>query len=291
MLGLKNLKMDVPLTTAYLMVGERCVFDCAYCAQARNAKVGRRNLLSRIIWPQYELEEVLHSLHNAPFKRICIQVVNSPRYFENLIGVIRSLPKKIPISVSIRTLNLQQLKALFDEGVDRVGLPLDVASPSLYEKLRGGDFNTARSFIVESAHRFPGKISTHIIVGLGETDREILEVIQEFLDKGILVSLFAFTPVKGTKMESYPPPPLDRYRKIQTAFYLMRKGFVHFHELEFSADGSLITSLDLSTEDRKKAFLTLGCPDCTRPFYNEHPGGTMYNIPTKEGCRVEASDV
>ena len=27
------------------------------------------------------------------------------------------------------------------------------------------------------------------------------------------------------------------------------------------------------------AFRTPGCPDCNRPFYNEHPGGPMYNYP------------
>jgi biotin synthase len=25
------------------------------------------------------------------------------------------------------------------------------------------------------------------------------------------------------------------------------------------------------------AFRTSGCPDCNRPFYNERPGGPMYN--------------
>jgi biotin synthase len=28
-------------------------------------------------------------------------------------------------------------------------------------------------------------------------------------------------------------------------------------------------------------FLTSGCPECNRPYYNERPGGTMYNYPTK----------
>jgi biotin synthase-related radical SAM superfamily protein len=27
------------------------------------------------------------------------------------------------------------------------------------------------------------------------------------------------------------------------------------------------------------AFQTSGCPDCNRPFYNERPGGPMYNYP------------
>jgi biotin synthase len=30
-----------------------------------------------------------------------------------------------------------------------------------------------------------------------------------------------------------------------------------------------------------KPFLTSGCPDCNRPYYNERPGGTIYNYPSK----------
>ncbi len=26
-------------------------------------------------------------------------------------------------------------------------------------------------------------------------------------------------------------------------------------------------------------FRTSGCPDCNRPYYNERPGGVMYNYP------------
>ena len=28
-----------------------------------------------------------------------------------------------------------------------------------------------------------------------------------------------------------------------------------------------------------KPFQTSGCPDCNRPFYNERPGGPIYNYP------------
>jgi biotin synthase len=28
-----------------------------------------------------------------------------------------------------------------------------------------------------------------------------------------------------------------------------------------------------------KPFLTSGCPDCNRPFYNEKPSGPIYNYP------------
>jgi biotin synthase len=30
-----------------------------------------------------------------------------------------------------------------------------------------------------------------------------------------------------------------------------------------------------------KPFLTTGCPNCNRPYYNEKPSGPMYNYPRK----------
>ena len=30
---------------------------------------------------------------------------------------------------------------------------------------------------------------------------------------------------------------------------------------------------------RGEPFQTSGCPDCNRPFYNEQPGGPLFNFP------------
>jgi biotin synthase len=37
-------------------------------------------------------------------------------------------------------------------------------------------------------------------------------------------------------------------------------------------------------------FLTSGCPDCNRPFYNEKAGGPFYNYPRKP-TRDEISQI
>ena len=42
-----------------------------------------------------------------------------------------------------------------------------------------------------------GNVSTHIIVGLGETEKEAAQVIQRCVDMGVLPALFAFTPIRG----------------------------------------------------------------------------------------------
>jgi biotin synthase len=34
-----------------------------------------------------------------------------------------------------------------------------------------------------------------------------------------------------------------------------------------------------SVVETGQPFLTSGCPDCNRPFYNEKPSGPLYNYP------------
>ncbi len=69
-----------------------------------------------------------------------------------------------------------------------------------------------------------GNVSTHVIVGLGETEKEAVEVIQRCVDMGVLPALFAFTPVRGTALEAKSPPKLESYRRVQLARYLIVNG-------------------------------------------------------------------
>ena len=85
-----------------------------------------------------------------------------------------------------------------------------------------------------------GNVSTHIIVGLGETEREALEIIQMCVDMGVLPALFAFTPVRGTALERKTAPSLDSYRRLQLARYLIINGLVKFGDIQFDDNGRLI---------------------------------------------------
>ena len=60
-LGLARTAMAAAPTTAYLMLGGRCLMNCAFCTQARESRAGALNL-SRVTWPEVELQEVLDRL-------------------------------------------------------------------------------------------------------------------------------------------------------------------------------------------------------------------------------------
>lgn len=289
--------MDAVPTTAYLMLytEERCRGNCGFCPQARESKA-RSDALSRIYWPKFKLLEVQQAFENLKrkesFKRICIQGINYAGFFEDLIGTIKALRgTEKSISVSVQPLKVTQMRKLRELGVERIGIPFDAATKDIFHKVKGkgakGPYKWENYFeTIKEAQRIFGhrNVSTHLIIGLGETDYEAIKFMQEIMDAGVLVALFTFTPVKGTTFENIPRPHLFKYRKMQLARYFILKERRRLENFKFDDKGTLI-SFNTPKEDLKTLikmgipFLTSGCPGCNRPYYNERPGETLFNYP------------
>jgi len=170
---------------------------------------------------------------------------------------------------------------------------LDAATKELFDKTKGvgatGPYRWQRQWqLLKRAGKIfgEGNVSTHLIVGLGETDEEMVRAIQKCVDLGILPALFALTPIPGTLLENEKQPQIKRYRQIQTARHLILNRIADYKDMSFDENGS-ITDFGVTTETLRKTtstgepFRTSGCPGCNRPFYNEKPRGPMYNFPRK----------
>ena len=298
-LGLYESKIfkDIP-TTCYLMTYKEghCIANCGFCPQARDSE-SSIELLSRVNWPIFSLKEVLTKLkYLAPrkrFKRICIQTLNYRQNFQDLIEIISQIKKnsEIPISIAIPPMsneNLRQLKLL---GVERVGIALDAATSEIFEKIKGSKakgpykWETHLQNLKDALKIFnEGFVTTHLIVGLGETPKEILNLISALNELKIQVSLFAFIPIKGTKLENLHQPSLINFRKIQLGRYLLINELKSLNDFTFNSNGDII-KFNLNKKDLWKlvnntdAFLTSGCPGCNRPYYTSKPSGPIYNYP------------
>jgi len=286
-LGLDEVRMDAAPTTAYLMVGGRCRMDCAFCAQARSSSASALKL-SRVTWPPFDEGEVLEGLAEAAsrgsIRRVCLQVTVSKGYLQRTMELARAVRRAcgLPVDAAVLLKDISQVEELLAAGIEHIGFGLDAASERVFEQVKGGSWARALALIEETARRFPGHVAVHLIVGLGETEREMAEAIQRLHDWGAIVGLFAFTPLRGTHMEGFPPPPLATYRRMQVARHLIVHNLARVGDFSFSPSGRL-TAFNLP-ELREiladgVAFQTSGCPDCNRPFYNERPGGPLYNYP------------
>ena len=288
------LSLDEP-TCAYVMVGERCTRDCAFCAQSRSSAAAS-DKLSRITWPEFAAADLACALHaaasNGRIRRACMQVVGSPGAFDKSLSAVRLLKSavgpSIPVSVSYSaTATVEQVAALIEAGADRVALPIDASNEELHRNIKGYDMSRSLGLIQECASRFPARISTHIIAGLGETEEEIISVAASMYQQGVTVGLFAFTPLPGTRLASRQPPDVGSYRRIQLCLYLLRQACAGAGQARpsFAFSSGRLTRITLSGPQTEFAslsgapFETSGCPGCNRPYYNERPGRIPYNYP------------
>lgn len=288
-------------TTIYLMTYKegKCTANCSFCPQSRSS-LSDANLLSRVIWPPFPLEMVKRGIESRAkdvgIKRICIQTVNYRGVLTDTLYIVRKLRSvsDIPISVSIHPLSVEAMRKLINAGVERVGIPLDAATEEIFERIKGSLVNGPyrwrrhREALEKAAKIFgKGRVSTHFIVGLGESEKEMVEAIQWCVDRGITPALFAFTPIRGTKLEGLQQPSIESYRRVQIARYLIVNGIIRSEDLDFDEEGNIRSfpmpsSRLLEILESGDPLFTSGCPGCNRPFYNERVSGPLYNIPSRE---------
>ncbi len=294
-LGLLHIKCLALPTTAYILIGEKCARDCGFCSRSRSSAAGA-DFLSRVTWPAFPAAEVVERLRLAYLSgrvaRACLQVVHGRAAWNKARRVLEDISQacSIPVSVSCTAGVLEDIGSWFDAGAQRFGLALDAAAGEVFAAVKGGHWRPTLSLLYRAAEKWPGRISTHLIAGLGETDRDMIFRLQDMLQRNVTVGLFAFTPVKGTRLAGLRRPSLARYRRIQAAYHLMKEYRLDAAGFCFDRDGNL-ANLGLGEEEARallgdgRAFMTTGCPGCNRPFYNEHPGGDMYNYPRAPGPR------
>ncbi|MEJ8554024.1 radical SAM protein [Tepidibacter sp. Z1-5] len=300
-IGLVNATMDINPTTAYIMIGNGCDNKCAFCSQSIES-TSRKDKLSRVLWPKFSNDDIRASLLNyngENIKRICVQAMGTNEALEESKKFIKYIKPglEFPISLSAKVETEEEIKNLFDIGVDKVGLAIDAANKELYEEIKGNNFCEKVEFIKEMGNKYKGKVSTHIIVGLGESHEDIFDLYEDLMNSNVTISLFAFTPIKGTKLENEKQPSIQDYRKVQVMTYLIKCGHKKEDFKFVSRELKEIYNIKSEENDDIKRgipFLISGCKDCNRPYYNERPGGTIYNYSralTGEECIKAISEI
>ncbi len=298
LLGLSPGYSECAPTTAYLMTytKKKCTANCGFCPQARESS-SRTDALSRVTWPLFDTRIVIEKIGvaamNRPLERVCIQCLNYRAMIKDVEELVRRIRARtgLSISVSCQPQNLTNIRTLKAAGVTRLGIPLDAATEELFTRTKGtlarGPYDWATQFrlLREAVSVFgEGNVSTHLIVGLGETEKDMVKTLQECIDLGVLPGLFAFTPIAGTSMKTIDPPMLSTYRRIQIARSLMITGKASFEDFLFDERGGIVafgvektTVLEIIRDGN--ALQTSGCPGCNRPYYNEKVSGPIYNYP------------
>ena len=292
-LGMELMFMDAPPTTAYLQIysTEHCRANCLFCSQARDSQ-GELKHIARGQYLPADLNEVVRRLGIAFEKkylyRACIQTAMYQDMWEDTVYLVRRIKNasNIPISVSVFPLDDAKFHILRESGVDHLVIPLDAATPELFHQIKGAgaqgpfSWDSHMDGLIRAAGKFP-HTGTHIIIGMGETGQDVIELIDRLYNKGIHSALFAYTPLPGTRWTG-GKPDIRHYRRVQLAAYLIRKDIVHSKYMKFK--NGIVTHFGLNRPDletviqKGEAFLTTGCLHCNRPYATE-THNLVYNFP------------
>jgi biotin synthase len=291
---------------------EGCRANCAYCGLARHREADRdyadRNFI-RVDWPAVPMAEIIdivaRDLENSPFHRMCISMITHPRSEDDTFTVLKQWtdkidPSAIPVSIlsNPTTMTRDDVQKTKDLGADIFTVALDAATPELFDRTRGKGVQSPHKWskywdiMLEARDIFgPQKFGAHIIVGMGETEHEVLQLVQDIVELGGHSHMFCFFPEQGSLMDHLPATPRDQWRRVQLARYLIDYRDVRVDQMKFDELGRVldygVSEVELADiVDAGIAFRTSGCPGkfqddvsaCDRP-YGDSPPSDIASFP------------
>ena len=290
---------------------EGCYANCSYCGLARERPgVPEGNSFIRVAWPLYPMaliaERIAEREHLSGVGRVCLSQVQDHRSNDDLlsmVALIRSAVPTVPVAalVNATTMSLMWLERLRSAGVSNIGIGLDTASKRIFEKARGRETCGPHTWeqhieIMRLARGVfgPMNVNCHVIVGLGETDMELVDLFAWLKQEEVAAYLFSFNPEPGTAMQHIPRQPITRHRRIQLVKHLVEEFDIAPSAVSYDP-GGFIASVDVDRELIDRAiesgtpFMTDGCPDrtgvmaCNRPFGSYRPGEEFRDYPFVPG--------
>ena len=209
-------------------------------------------------------------------------------------------PATIPVSIlsNPTTMTRADVKRLKDLGADIFTVALDAATPEIFERTRGKGVQSMHAWgkyweiLMDARDIFgPQKFGAHIIVGMGETERDVLGLVQKLVDLGGHSHMFCFFPEKGSLMDHLPATDRGQWRRVQLARYLIDYRGARVEQMKFDAHGR-VADFGVSQSELESvigegvAFRTSGCPGkfaddvsaCDRP-YGDSPPSNIASFP------------
>lgn len=283
-----------------------CRSDCAYCGLARTRPGDYEDKsFIRVDWPLLKTSELVDRMaeKEESLTRLCISMVTSPLAYKDTVEITREIRSKVktPLSILVAppTLNRKKLENFREIGVDMIGVGLDAVTEGLFRSLRtdvpaGGAGLSWEKYwsVVDDARDIfgPWKVNCHTVVGLGESDSDLVSMFFRLKEREIFPYLFCFNPEPDSRLGEHPKSSISRWRRIQLAKHLIEKYDYGEEAFEFNDSGDLIhmTGRMEQVEDvvaTAVPFMTDGCPGengesgCTRPYGSYRPTEEFRDFP------------
>jgi biotin synthase len=289
-----------------LSYDDGCRSDCSYCGLARTRPGAFEDKsFIRVDWPLVRTDELVDRMarNEAKLTRLCISMVTHPLAYRDTCDITARIRAKVraPLSILVAppTLNRKRLERFHELGVDMIGFGIDAVTEDLFRRHRtdvpaggaGLRWDQYWEIVGHAREVFgPWKVNCHTLVGLGETDHDLVGIFLRLRSQEIFSYLFCFNPEADSRLADHPKSPLVRWRRIQLAKHLIETEGWGWSNFAFDDEGRLSRIqgegrfVD-TVIDSGVPFMTNGCPGeegepgCTRPYGSYRPSEPFRDFP------------
>ncbi len=174
---------------AFVNLRDGCIYSCEFCATPRLDRDHRKDKD-----PKTVVKMILEASKNPDFQSVAITsgVVGSPEEtLDEMVHVIKEVRKNlkdVQIGVEPYVTSKEDLKRLHDAGATEIKINIETYDREIFKKLCPDlDYDALLDILEQGVLIFgKGKVSTNILIGLGETDENVLEGVEHFAKLGIV---------------------------------------------------------------------------------------------------------
>lgn len=177
---------------AFINLSGECVYECAFC-NTHKMDPSRRKTVTPERW--VDLVAEAHAKH--PFDSLAITSVASPdheammRAYETVItGVLARFPR-MTVGVEPYVRDTGDIERLHRAGAKEIKINVQSPDPVILGRIcPGWDLDRQYSMLARAVEVFGrGRVTTNIIIGLGEADGDVAEAMDRLAGMGVVPSL------------------------------------------------------------------------------------------------------
>lgn len=207
----------------FLGLYEYCKIGCKFCP----LNVTHEEMI------HYSLDSIYHDidiLSDKQYSSIGITTsipynLSSNDVADEMIFVVRKIREKIgpdiPIGISTRIPSESAMKKLKDAGASEIRLNIEVPNQTISQKLMPNKSleEIYHSLTIACKVFGHGKVSSNIVLGLGESDQDVIYAIRRLAEMGAVATLYPFDPFdnSGLIASGFSRPSAERIYKLAVA--------------------------------------------------------------------------
>ena len=174
---------------AFVNLRDGCIYNCEFCATPKLTGDHKKDKD-----PKTVVNMILEASKHKDFQSVAITsgVIGSPEEtLEEIIDVIKEVRKNLPevdIGVEPYVTTREGLERLHNAGASEIKINIESFDRDIFQKICPDlEYEGLMEALEQAVEVFGrGKVTTNILIGLGESDENVIEGIVHFAKRGIV---------------------------------------------------------------------------------------------------------